>query len=98
MSRGFSITAMPGFLFIALLCFVVLYLPVATLVFYAFNAGVSVAVWEGFSLRWFQSAWQNTAVQEATIRSAISITLMAIVMVALLLYVRNASTSGARHG
>jgi spermidine/putrescine transport system permease protein len=71
MARGFSITAQPGFPFIALLCFAVLYLPVATLVFYAFNAGVNVAVWEGFSLRWFESAWQNTAVQEATVRSAL---------------------------
>jgi spermidine/putrescine transport system permease protein len=71
MSRGFSITAMPGFPVIALACFAVLYLPVATLVFYSFNAGISVAQWEGFSLRWFESAWQNTAVQEATIRSAI---------------------------
>ena len=33
--------------------------------------GLSVAVWEGFSLRWFASAWHNTAVQEATIRSAV---------------------------
>ena len=58
------------FRFIALLCFAVLYLPIATLVVYAFNAGHQVAVWEGFSLRWFESAWHNTAVQEATIRSA----------------------------
>jgi spermidine/putrescine transport system permease protein len=71
MSRGFSITGQPGFPFIALLCFAVLYLPVATLVFYAFNAGDSVAVWSGFSLRWFHSAWQNTQVQEATMRSAL---------------------------
>lgn len=71
MHRGFSVTAQPGFPLIALLCFAVLYLPVATLVIYAFNSGPSVAVWEGFSLRWFVSAWQNTAVQEATIRSAV---------------------------
>lgn len=71
MSRGFSVTAQPGFPLIALLCFAVLYLPVATLVIYAFNSGPSVAVWEGFSLRWFVSAWHNTAVQEATIRSAL---------------------------
>ena len=71
MSRGFSITGQPGFPFIALLCFAVLYLPVATLVLYAFNAGDSVAVWSGFSLRWFHSAWQNTQVQEATMRSAL---------------------------
>ena len=71
MSRSFSVTAQPGFPFIALMCFAVLYLPVATLVFYAFNAGVSVAVWEGFSLRWFHTAWENTQVQEATMRSAL---------------------------
>jgi spermidine/putrescine transport system permease protein len=70
MAKSFSVTTQPGFAFIAMLCFFLLYLPIATLVFYAFNAGVSVAVWEGFSLRWFQSAWNNADVQEATIRSA----------------------------
>lgn len=67
--KAFSIRSQPGFVTIAMLCFAMLYLPIATLVFYAFNAGVSVAVWEGFSLRWFQSAWQNEAVQEAAVRS-----------------------------
>ncbi len=67
--KTFSIRSQPGFVTIAMLCFAMLYLPIATLVFYAFNAGVSVAVWEGFSLRWFQSAWQNEAVQEAAVRS-----------------------------
>lgn len=71
MAKRFVITSQPGFAFMAMLTFFLLYLPVATLVFYAFNAGVSVAVWEGFSLRWFHSALQNEAVQEATIRSAI---------------------------
>jgi spermidine/putrescine transport system permease protein len=70
MARKFSVTAQPGFGFLAMFTFFALYLPVATLVFYAFNAGVSVAVWEGFSLRWFHSAAQNLDVQEATIRSA----------------------------
>jgi spermidine/putrescine transport system permease protein len=69
MGKGFSIRSQPGFLFVAMLCFFLLYLPIATLVFYAFNAGVSVAVWEGFSLRWFQSAMNNDQVQEATMRS-----------------------------
>lgn len=71
MAKRFVITSQPGFALMAMLTFFLLYLPVATLVFYAFNAGVSVAVWEGFSLRWFHSALQNEAVQEATIRSAI---------------------------
>ncbi len=59
MAKSFSVRSQPGFVFVALLCFFLLYLPIATLVFYAFNAGVSVAVWEGFSLRWFQSAMNN---------------------------------------
>jgi spermidine/putrescine transport system permease protein len=71
MSSTFDIKRMPGFTTIAMLCFFVLYLPIATLVTYAFNAGVSVAVWEGFSLRWFASAAQNEAVQEAAMRSAL---------------------------
>lgn len=71
MAKTFSLRKQPGFTTIAMICFFLLYLPIATLVFYAFNAGVSVAVWEGFSLRWFVSAWHNAQVQEATIRSAL---------------------------
>jgi spermidine/putrescine transport system permease protein len=52
-------------------CFFVLYLPISTLVVYAFNAGTSIALWEGFSLRWFVSAWNNDAIQEAALRSAL---------------------------
>ncbi len=70
-SKTFSVKSQPGFVFIAMLCFFMLYLPIATLVVFAFNAGESVAVWEGFSLRWFQSAWQNEQVQEAALRTII---------------------------
>jgi spermidine/putrescine transport system permease protein len=69
MVRSFSIKRQPGFVTIAAICFVVLYLPIVTLVIYAFNAGTSLAIWEGFSLRWFVSAWHNDQVQEASIRS-----------------------------
>lgn len=69
MARHFSVTAQPGFPFVAMLCFFALYLPIATLVFYSFNAGISIAVWEGFSLRWYGAAWTNEAIQEATLRS-----------------------------
>jgi spermidine/putrescine transport system permease protein len=71
MARRFSVTSQPGFVFLAMLTFFLLYLPVATLVFYSFNAGVSVAVWEGFSLRWYYTAMANEAVQEAALRSAL---------------------------
>ena len=47
-----------------------LYLPIFTLVAYAFNAGTSIAVWEGFSLHWFGKAW-------ARVRNKVSLARMA---------------------
>ncbi|MBI1383633.1 MAG: ABC transporter permease subunit [Rhizobiales bacterium] len=67
----FSVTRLPGFAAIALATFVALYLPIITLVVYSFNAEKSVAVWGGFSLQWYHAAWENRAVQDATIRSLI---------------------------
>ncbi|MCA0432220.1 MAG: ABC transporter permease [Proteobacteria bacterium] len=67
--KPFDLRAQPGFLFIAMICFFMLYLPIVTLVVFAFNAGESVAVWQGFSTRWFQSAWHNSQVQEAAWRT-----------------------------
>ena len=69
MVKGFSIQRIPGFTLIAVACFALLYLPILTLSFYAFNAGESIAIWKGFSLRWFAAAWQNEDVMEAAIRS-----------------------------
>jgi spermidine/putrescine transport system permease protein len=79
MAEPFAIRRQPGFTTIAILCFALLYLPIATLVFYAFNAGISVAVWEGFSLRWFQEAMANERVQEAAWHSFIIATVAALV-------------------
>lgn len=70
-ARGFDVRRQPGFAFVAITCFVLLYLPIILLVIYSFNAGQSIAIWEGFSLQWYQSAWQNEKVQDATIRSLI---------------------------
>jgi spermidine/putrescine transport system permease protein len=67
--RAFSVTALPGFGAVAITAFFLLYAPIATLVVYSFNASSSVAVWGGFSLEWYRSAWSNTAVQEAAARS-----------------------------
>lgn len=69
MARGFAIKRLPGFTTIAIACFFVLYLPIVTLVAYAFNAGVSIAIWEGFSFRWFVAAWNNERVIETSLRS-----------------------------
>jgi spermidine/putrescine transport system permease protein len=77
--RGFDVRQQTGFTTIAMLCFVMLYAPILTLVVYSFNAGTSVAIWEGFSWRWYESAWANTQVQDASIRSLTIASFAAIV-------------------
>ena len=70
-SRAFDLKSMPGFTTMAMICFFLLYVPLVPLVVYSFNSGSSIALWEGFSWRWYESAWANTRVQEATILSLI---------------------------
>lgn len=67
--RSFSAARLPGFSTIAIAVFVALYLPLMMLVFYSFNSGKVMGVWEGFSLQWYVTAWANDAVKEATLRS-----------------------------
>lgn len=69
MASRFDVRSQPGFATVAMFTFVLLYLPIVTLVAYAFNASESVTVWGGFSLRWFTQAAQNAAVQDAAWRS-----------------------------
>ncbi len=69
--RPFSIRSQPGFATLAILCFVLLYAPLLPLVVYSFNAGDSLAYFEGLSWRWYVSAWDNKLVQDAAIRSLI---------------------------
>jgi spermidine/putrescine transport system permease protein len=57
--KVFAIKSQPGFGLIAATVFVMLYLPIIVLVIFAFNATSSMGVWGGFSLRWFEMAWQN---------------------------------------
>ena len=74
-TKTFSITTIPGFTFMAIATFVILYAPIATLVIYSFNGGTSVAAWGGFSTKWYAVAWENSQVQEATLRSVFIATL-----------------------
>ncbi len=66
---GFSVRKQTGFTTVAVLCFFMLYAPMVTLVIYSFNAGESIAVWQGFSWRWYITAINNREIQQATIRS-----------------------------
>jgi spermidine/putrescine transport system permease protein len=65
----FSVKAQAGFGAIAIACFFALYLPIVILVIYAFNGSGSLGKWGGFSLRWFEVAWRNQEIQEASWRS-----------------------------
>ena len=69
--RGFEVSRLPGFATIALAAFVILYLPIVTLVIFSFNGSNSVAIWGGFSLHWYADAWANDDVKAATFRSLV---------------------------
>ncbi len=69
--RHFDVRRQTGFTTMAIACFVMLYMPIILLVVYSFNAGSSIAIWEGFSWRWYVSAWGNEQVQQATVRSLV---------------------------
>jgi spermidine/putrescine transport system permease protein len=69
--RNFEVSRLPGFAAIAIAAFVLLYLPIVTLVVYSFNASNTIAVWGGFSLQWYADAWDNQVVKDATVRSLI---------------------------
>ncbi len=80
--RGFSVTRLPGFATIAVAVFVLLYLPIVTLVIYSFNTGTSPSTWEGFSLHWYALAWQNSQVKDATVVSLVVASFAAVISTA----------------
>ncbi|TSH88777.1 ABC transporter permease subunit [Verticiella sediminum] len=62
MSRGGSKTL--RWLVLAL-GFGFLYVPIVSMVVYSFNASTLVTVWSGFSLKWYQSLWNDRALLSA---------------------------------
>lgn len=42
-----------------------IYLPIGFVVLYSFNESKSTAVWNGFSLRWYQTLFQDSSILEA---------------------------------
>lgn len=89
--RTMDIKDQPGFRTIAIICLLVLYVPVLILMIFSLNSGSLVTHWEGVTLHWygtallndeFHSAAQNTLIISvtATIVSTICATLAAIGM------------------
>lgn len=70
-------------IFFMVLGFAFLYLPIITVVVFAFNESPIVMKWSGFSLKWFQKLLQNERILSATALSfqiALSTAFVAIVM------------------
>lgn len=69
MAKSFDVRHQTGFTAIAMITFFGLYLPIAVLVVFAFNAGENLSEWQGLSLRWFVQAAGNVEVIDASLRS-----------------------------
>jgi spermidine/putrescine transport system permease protein len=69
MAKSFDVRRQRGFTTIAMVTFFALYLPIAVLVVFAFNAGENLSHWEGLSFRWFVRAASNVEVIDASLRS-----------------------------
>ncbi len=59
--------------------FVVMYAPIAVMIFFSFNAGKSTSDFEGFSLRWYQALLQNDEVLQALYNTLILATASAVI-------------------
>ena len=77
-TRQFSITALPGFAVVAVATFILLYLPIITLVIFSFNKGESISDWQGLSLHWYAVAWENEQVRKAAVNTLVIATLAAV--------------------
>lgn len=60
MSRRHDVRHVPGFGFLAVVCLLVLYLPLLVVMVYSFNESRSITIWGGFSLRWYVEVFQGT--------------------------------------
>lgn len=94
--KAFDVRRQPLFSSLAISCFVFLYMPIILLVIYSFNAGNSIAIWEGFSWRWYSSAWANEQVQRATWLSLIVACSAAFLATACAVPAALATTRGAK--
>jgi len=67
--RRFDVKRLPGFKTVAWFCLAVLYAPMAVLVIFSFNDNRSVTIWTEFSWRWYEQAFNNEGIRDATIIS-----------------------------
>jgi spermidine/putrescine transport system permease protein len=63
-------TSLGGKLYTVLI-FIFLYAPIAVLILFSFNSGKSTAVFEGFSLHWYEELFRDAATLAAFKNSVI---------------------------
>lgn len=71
-----DVTRYPGFGLFSAVFFIWLYLPIAVIVAYSFNANAIVSVWGGFSTEWYAVAFQNDDLLNA-VKTSLSIAAIA---------------------
>lgn len=62
-----------------ILCFVILYAPVAVMMLFSFNSSESIFAFEGFSLRWYESILNGGEAAETLINSLVLAALSAVI-------------------
>jgi spermidine/putrescine transport system permease protein len=94
-AKASDIRRYPGFLWVTVICLVVLYAPLIVVMIYSFNDSKSITVWGGASLRWYEdvfyglesakfktAAWNSLSIAVmASIASTIIATSSAVAMV-----------------
>jgi len=93
-------THFPGFRGAALFALAYLYIPIIVLVVYAFNAGSTIAVWQGLSLKWFHNVFNDDNIQRAAVNSLVVATIATLIAttVAMLAVVARRPDRSAGHG
>ena len=56
-SKARDLKHFPGFLWMTVLCLVVLYAPLIIVMIYSFNDSKSITAWGGFSFRWYEDVF-----------------------------------------
>ena len=67
--KRFDWRRMPGMRALGLAALLFLYLPLAVLVAYSFNANRLALIWTGFSAQWFARAWANEDLRRTAVNS-----------------------------
>jgi spermidine/putrescine transport system permease protein len=53
----------------AISVYVFLYVPIFILILFSFNSSRSMAIWEGFTVKWYLALWKNPMLRDAFINS-----------------------------